>query len=111
MVGDAHGVQRALQRLGPVVEKAAQFGKLRGEVVILPDIDLQQARVIWKTIVDFGCGQAVAFHLHPEFATDDRWLMSLLFRFMRGIGLGRLHARLRCMRLPHRSGRASAARP
>lgn len=83
MVGDAHGVQRALQRLGPVVEKAAQLGKLRGEVVILPDIDLQQARVIWKTIVDFGCGQAVAFHLHPEFTTDDRWHMSLLCRFMR----------------------------
>ncbi len=44
MVGDAHGVQRALQRLGPVVQKAAQFGKFRGEVVILPDIDLQHRR-------------------------------------------------------------------
>ncbi|TDR33638.1 hypothetical protein DES43_12038 [Aquamicrobium defluvii] len=63
MVGEAHGVQGILQGFGPVVEKAAQFGELRREIVFLPDVKLKQAGMIRHMIMDFSRGEPVAAHL------------------------------------------------
>ncbi len=61
MVGDARGVQGILQGVGPVVEKAAQFGELRREVVFLPDV-LQETGMVRHEAMDLCRRQAVAFH-------------------------------------------------
>jgi hypothetical protein len=39
MVGGPHGVQRALQRFGPVVEEMAKLRELRRKIVCLPEIE------------------------------------------------------------------------
>lgn len=78
MVGDAHGVQRAVQLAFPIVEKAFQLREVRRKIVFLPDIELEQARVVRKMVVDFGRGQALAFHLQAEFPADRSDHMRLL---------------------------------
>ena len=66
MVGDAHRVQRALQCFLPVVEEAPQFGKVGGEIVFLPDVELQQARMVGHVVMNLRRGQTITFHLYPE---------------------------------------------
>ena len=51
LVGDPHGVQPCLDLLVPITQEATQFGEARCHVVILPDIELQQRRVIWQAVV------------------------------------------------------------
>src|SRR5690606_15253506 len=61
-----HRVQGAVQFRPPEIEKPDQDRKIRGDVVLLPDIGLQQARVVWHTIEDLGRRQTVAFELFHE---------------------------------------------
>jgi hypothetical protein len=60
----------ALQFAFPIAEETLQLGKVGRQIILLPDIQLQQAGMIGKVIVDFGRGQAVAFHLQAEFLGD-----------------------------------------
>src|ERR1700730_10840034 len=58
-----HRVQRALELLQPEIEELVELGKGRAEVVILPDISLQQPGVIGPPVEDVGRRQSVAFKL------------------------------------------------
>jgi hypothetical protein len=63
-------VERALQFALPIAKKAFQLRKVRRKIIFLPDIELKQSRVVRKMVVDFGRGQAVAFHPQAEFPAD-----------------------------------------
>jgi len=51
--GDADRMQRAVERLLPEVEELLQGGKFRGEVIVLPDVGLQQGVAIGQPVNDF----------------------------------------------------------
>src|SRR5215471_13443946 len=63
-----HGdrVQRAFQGLEPEIEEFVERRKYRTEIVILPDIALQQPRVIRPPVQNVSCGQPIAFKLPPK---------------------------------------------
>src|SRR5215471_21850349 len=63
-----HGdrVQRAFQGLEPEIEEFVEHRKCRAEIVILPDIALQQPGVIRPPVENVGCGQPIAFKLPPK---------------------------------------------
>jgi hypothetical protein len=56
-------VQLALDVPDPEIEKLAQLGKVRGQIVVLPQEGLQQRRVIRQMIGDLGGCQAIAAEL------------------------------------------------
>jgi hypothetical protein len=56
---DRHRMQRPLQLLLPEREKILQCGKSWKQVVVLPDVALQQPALIRTTIENFGRRQAV----------------------------------------------------
>jgi hypothetical protein len=57
-----HGdrVQRAFQSLQPEIKELVERRKCRAEIVILPDIALQQPGVVRPPVENVGCGQPVA---------------------------------------------------
>src|SRR5580700_5427125 len=59
-------VQRALQLLQPEIEEFVELGKVRAEIVVLPDIGLQEPGMIGPPVEDVGGGQAVALELPAE---------------------------------------------
>src|SRR5215831_3673145 len=65
-MGDRDRMQRSLERLQPEGQKAVEHWKSRAEVVVLPDIGLQQGRMIGKPIEDLRRGQTIAFELAAE---------------------------------------------
>jgi hypothetical protein len=75
VVRDAHGVERAVERSRPVVEEAAQSGELRRQIVVLPDVELKQAGVVRKMIVNLRRRQAVALHPELEVLADHARLL------------------------------------
>lgn len=54
---DAHRMNRAVEFAAPEGEEAAQFGIVRGKIVILPDEGLEKDGVIRQAIEDLGGGQ------------------------------------------------------
>ena len=59
LVGDVDRMQLAFDIVRPEMQEFGKDGIARGEVVFLPDIGLQEFRVIGKVIKDFCCRQAV----------------------------------------------------
>ena len=59
-------VQRAFQGLQPEIEGFVERRKYRAEIVILPNIALQQPGVIRPPVENVGCGQPIAFKLPPK---------------------------------------------
>src|SRR6516164_8407810 len=62
-MGNRHGMQRPFESFEPELEEAIEHWKSRAEVVVLPDIGLQQRRMIGKPIQYLRSGEAVAFNL------------------------------------------------
>jgi hypothetical protein len=57
-------VQLTLEIAAPELQKAVQFGKVRGNIKLLPDIALQQIRVIRQMVDDLrGRQPPVAYRL------------------------------------------------
>ena len=67
-----HGVQRPLQVLAPKREEFLQHRKLRPDVVLLPNIGLQQPRVIRPAVEDPGGGEPIALKLAAKILRDHR---------------------------------------
>src|SRR5947208_6532365 len=65
-VGHRDGVERSLELLQPERQKAVQHRESRTQVVVLPDISLQQGRMIWEAVEDLRRGEAIAFELAAE---------------------------------------------
>src|SRR6516164_8830388 len=63
-----HGdrVQRAFQGLQPEIEEFVERRKYRAEIVVLPNIALQQPGVIRPPVQNVSCGQPIAFKLPPK---------------------------------------------
>ncbi len=55
--GHAYMMQLAVEVPAPKVEKFLEFGKTRGKVEVLPDIGLQERRMIGQAVEDLGCGE------------------------------------------------------
>ena len=58
-----HRVQRALELFQPEIEEFIELGKVRAEIVVLPDIGLQEPGMVRPPVEDVGGGQAVALEL------------------------------------------------
>src|SRR5690606_39009297 len=65
-MADGHGVKHAVQGVGPEVQELVQHRKLRKQVVLLPDVALQQGRMVGHVVEDFRRGQPVALELLTE---------------------------------------------
>src|SRR5215813_9272577 len=65
-VGDGDGVERPLELLQPKRQKTVQHRKARAQVVVLPDVSLQQGRMIGEPVEDLRRGEAVTFELTAE---------------------------------------------
>ena len=67
-VGPGHfnRMQLALEIVAPEIEEFVQHGQARGEVVILPEVGLQQAGMVRQVVEDFGGDQAIIVELQVE---------------------------------------------
>ena len=54
-----HMMDRAVQVASPKVQESMQLGKLRRDIVFLPDIALQKVPVIGHSVDDLCCGQTI----------------------------------------------------
>src|SRR5262249_9115024 len=61
--GNTQTVERPIEIGDPVVQEVHELRELRGQVVILPDVALQQSWVVWQSIQDFCRGQGESFEL------------------------------------------------
>ena len=66
-----HAIERAVKIGLPEIEKVDELGKARREIVVLPDIALQQRLMIRKAVDDFRRGQSEAFELTTESRVDN----------------------------------------
>ena len=56
LMGDADRMEGAFQLAPPVIEKALEGGEMGGEIVILPDEELEQGGMVRQAVVDLGGG-------------------------------------------------------
>src|SRR5687767_3262623 len=63
---DPDTIERAVEIGGPEVQKIRKLGKARREIVILPDIALEEARMVRDAIEDLGRGEGEALDLALE---------------------------------------------
>ena len=67
---DRHRVQRPFQRLEPEAEEAIEGGKSRAQVVVLPDVGLQQPGMIGAPVEDLRGGEPIPLNLLAEVCRD-----------------------------------------
>ena len=63
---DRHLKQLAIQLSGPEIQEALELWEPWSEIVILPDVALQQSWVIGQTVDDLRCGQTEALQLSAK---------------------------------------------
>src|SRR5262249_35024519 len=61
-----HRIEQAVELARPEVEEFLELGKMRVQVVLLPDVVLQDVRMIGHAVEDVRGGEAVAFELAAE---------------------------------------------
>jgi hypothetical protein len=59
-MADEHTVQGPVEAFAPKPQKLEQGRKVRGEIVVLPDVGLEQARVVGQMIEDPRRGEPIA---------------------------------------------------
>ena len=65
-VRDRHRMEDSFERFLPERQKSLQFREFRAEVVFLPDVGLEQPRMIRTPLQDVRGRQAVTLHLTAE---------------------------------------------
>jgi len=65
-VRDAHGMQRPFQLFLPESQKTMQLGEFREQVLVLPNVRLQQPTMIGTAVQDVRSRQAVTSYLFTE---------------------------------------------
>ena len=63
-------MQRPFQLAPPEIEEPQELWKARKQVIVLPDIDLQKARMIRQAIENFRRGEPVSLNLLTEIPRD-----------------------------------------
>src|SRR5262245_56532423 len=72
----AHGMQGAIQLVLPEGQEAAKLGKLWEQIVVLPDIGLQQPAMVGPPIQDVRGRQAVTKSLFAKIFRNHRTTVS-----------------------------------
>jgi len=62
-VREGDSVKRSVEGVSPEIEKPAKHGKVRRQIVVLPNIGLQDRRMIWHSVENSGRRQAVTLQL------------------------------------------------
>ena len=65
-VGHGDGVQHAIQLVAPEIQEPVEVRELRIEIILLPEIGLEQGGVVGQSVEDFGRGEAVSGELAFE---------------------------------------------
>src|SRR5262245_27487176 len=78
-VRHANAVERAVEIGVPEAEEIGELGKARGEIVILPDIALQEPRIVRQTVEDLRGCQREAVDLAKEGAVHRLIVPALSF--------------------------------
>src|SRR5437867_384914 len=65
-VRHANAIERAVEIRVPEIEEVSELGEAGREVVVLPDIALQQLGVVRKPVEDLGRGEREALDLAKE---------------------------------------------
>ena len=65
-MGDGDGMKQAVQLPRPEIEKLLQLGEMRVQVVLLPDVGLQDSGMIGHSVQDVGGRQTEPFELPTE---------------------------------------------
>src|SRR5579872_756840 len=65
-MGDAHGMERPFELFAPECQELHQDRELRRDVVVLPNVALQQRGMIRQAVKNFRGRQAEAFELPHE---------------------------------------------
>ena len=60
---DCDRVQHSFERFLPELQKAVQCRKIWAEVVVLPDVGLQQPGMVGPTVKDVCCGKPISSKL------------------------------------------------
>src|SRR5689334_11181710 len=63
---DADGIERALELVLPELQEILERGKFRKQIVVLPDVGLQQRRVIRHPVENLCRGQPVSQRQFPK---------------------------------------------
>src|SRR5688572_27901927 len=66
IVRDPDRMERRFHLAAPVIEEIAKHRKLRGNVIVLADEELQQRRMVRHVIADLDRAEAVTLELSPE---------------------------------------------
>src|SRR5690349_3347657 len=69
----ADRMERPLDLTPPELQKLLQRRKSRREVIVLPDIELEQRRLVRHAVVDLCGGKSIAIKLLDETAVDHRF--------------------------------------
>lgn len=62
----ANSVERAVEAFVPEFKEIVEFWKVWRQVIVLPEIGLDEGRVIGQTVQDFRRGEAVSLQLGDE---------------------------------------------
>src|SRR5579872_1908897 len=76
LVRDPDRVQRAFEFALPIVKEAMERREVRRRIVILPDIELQESRVVRQMVMDFHRGQTIAGPLQQKLPARRHWFSS-----------------------------------
>jgi hypothetical protein len=60
---DTYAVERPIKIRSPVIEEIDELRKIRGNIVVLPDVALEQPREVRQAIKDFRRGEGKALEL------------------------------------------------
>ena len=71
-VRHANAEERAVEIGVPEIEEVEELGEVRGEVVVLPDIALQQLRVVRQPVEDFRRGGLGSARASTAFSASKR---------------------------------------
>jgi hypothetical protein len=65
-VGDRHGIEQAVELARPEIEKFLQFGEIWVQVMLLPNVVLQDIGVVGHAVEDISGRQPKPFELAAE---------------------------------------------
>src|SRR5208282_5009398 len=69
-VGDGHGMQKTLEVADPKIQELPELGKVRMQVMLLPNVILQNPGMVGQAVEDVGGREAVPFKLAAEVDAD-----------------------------------------
>ncbi len=63
-MSDAHPIERSIKIGSPEIQEIDELREVRREVVVLPDVALQQSRIVRQAVYDLRRGEGEPFDLN-----------------------------------------------